>query len=267
MPIREFFKRYSFIVIVLAIAGVGVLVYFRENISGLLVFRERPQGELNIPEGGEEARRVAEDPPVLIPPYVGRDPGEIRPDPKEIAAFGGSDLDKIYSTIRTHAAAVSERADFLAGWLEIGLLKKGIGDYEGARDAWEYASVIRPLNSVSFANLGELYWKYLPDYPKSEANFRASIRNKSDDIGTYMSLSDLYSYSYTQKKGLADDVLLEGLEANPGNTDLMRWLAALYQRENNIPAALEWWKKVLVQNPSDGLVKETITELEAKRTP
>lgn len=250
------------LVVILAV----VSFLFRDSISDFLVVREKQNKDtLGSGEYGDgKNTSTSSTTPEKLPPYTGRDPAEFRPDPKETASFRKSDLDSLSSRVVMHARAVKENPDFLEGWLQIGLLKKVIGDFEGARDAWEYAGVIRPLNSVSFANLGELYWTYLPDYPRSEKNFLTSIRNKPDDPSTYISLSDLYFHSYSAKRGLADDILLEGLEANPNDINLMKWLASLYEREKNYSKALEWWKKVLAQNPSDELVRQAIADLEAK---
>ena len=35
-------------------------------------------------------------------------------------------------------------------WLQLGIYRKIIGDYEGASESWEYAGKIRPQNSTSF---------------------------------------------------------------------------------------------------------------------
>ncbi len=261
-------NKYLFLLLIIALAGVSFL--FRDSISDFLVVREKPgyTGALpDSPVGSGTSTRPAPgtgDGAKVEIPYSGRDPDEIRPKPDEVKGLSESQRERLYSDIGMHGRAVKENHDYFYGWIQVGLLKKVIGDYEGARDAWEYASAIRPLNSVSFANLGELYWRYSPDYPKSEKNFLTSIKNKPDDLSTYISLSDLYFYSYGAKKDRADDILLEGIKANPKNTDLMRWLASLYEREKEYVRALEWWKKVLAQNPSDQLVKQAIAELEAK---
>ncbi len=261
-------NKYLFLLLIIALAGVSFL--FRDSISDFLVVREKPgyNSALPIPntDSGTSTRPApgTGDGAKVEIPYSGRDPVEVRPNPDEVKGLSQIEREKLYSDINMHGRAVKGNPDFFFGWIQVGLLKKVIGDYEGARDAWEYAGVIRPFNSVSFANLGELYWRYLPDYPRSEKNFLTSIKNKPDDLSTYISLSDLYFYSYSAKRDRADDILLEGIQANPKNTDLMRWLASLYEREKEYSKALEWWKKVLVENPSDALVKQAITELEAK---
>src|SRR3989338_5758013 len=261
-------NKYLFALFLVVFAGIAFM--FRDSISDFLVVREKPGYTGVLPDStvgsGTSTRPDSgtDNGAKVSVPYSGRDPVEVRPNPDEVKGLSQGEREKMYSDIGMHGRAVKENPDFFFGWIQIGLLKKIIGDYEGARDAWEYAGAIRPLNSVSFANLGELYWRYSPDYPKSEKNFLTSIKNKPDDSSTYISLSDLYFYSYSAKKDRADDILLEGIKANPKNTDLMRWLASLYEREKEYSKALEWWKKVIVENLSDQLVKQAIADIEAR---
>lgn len=250
------------------------LVFFRSDVSRFLslmpnnnvslVIEERnttPDTSVYEPNGEENPQEaVASKAPV----YTGRDPAEIRPNPDEVKGLSESQREKTYSDIGDFGRAVKGNPDFFFGWIQLGLLKKVIGDYEGARDAWEYAGAIRPENSVSFANLGELYWRYLPDYPRAEKNFLTAIKNMPDDSSTYTSLSDLYYYSYSEKKDQADDILLKGIAANPKDSNLMRWLASLYEREKKYSEALGWWRKVLALFPRDAAVQERISELEKK---
>lgn len=262
-------------------AGIGIAAFFliaavflfRDTISGLFSFGPdfSPVKSGNI-LFSDQAKNSEKNKPNIssetaLPKYTGRDPQEVRPHSEEVKLFSEEQKEKLYSDIRMHGSAVKEKPDYLFGWIQVGLLKKIIGDYDGARDAWEYAGKIRPENSVSFANLGELYWRYLPDFTKSEINFKISIKNKPDDPATYMSLSDLYSYSYAGKKDLADDILLEGIVANPDSTDLMKYLANLYEREKEYVLALEWWQKALVKDPTNSEIAATIEALKKKITP
>ncbi|OGZ99608.1 MAG: hypothetical protein A3C07_04830 [Candidatus Sungbacteria bacterium RIFCSPHIGHO2_02_FULL_47_11] len=254
-------------------------VFFRDSLSRMLAFR--PDSVRHAPDViGERITDVSVDAadgpgtneqaalteiPREISPYTGRNPAEIRPLPEEIKLFSEEQLEKLYSTIGIHARAVRENPLFFNGWIQIGILKKVIGDFEGARDAWEYAGVIEPLNSLSFANLGELYWRYLHEYEKSELNFRISIKHKPGDPLTYISLADLYHYSYKEKSGEADDVLIEGLGVIPGDENLMRHLASIYEFRGEYEKSLEWWRQVAVKNPSDQSVIDKIAELANKK--
>ena len=174
--------------------------------------------------------------------------------PEEVKLFSEAQKQEIYRSLQNFGKSVKEKPDFFAGWLQLGLLKKNIGDFDGARDAWEYASIIRPLNDISFANLGQLYWRYLHLFSQSEKNFKMAIKNNPNDAGTYASLSDLYFYSMKEKADLADDVLLQGIAANPANADISKALAALYERKKEYANAIEWWQKTLALDPQNKIL-------------
>ncbi len=202
--------------------------------------------------------------PSQMPVYSGRPVDEVRPVSEEVKLFSEAQKQDIYNAIGNYGKAVKEKPDFFAGWLQLGLLKKNIGDFEGARDAWEYASVIRPLNDVSFANLGELYWRYLHQYAKSEINFKMAIKNNPNDPGTYASLSDLYFYSLKEKANLADDILFEGIAAIPKSTDMLKKLATLYERQGEYAKAIAEWQKLLVLDPQNTGIAAVIDALKKK---
>lgn len=196
--------------------------------------------------------------------YNGRPVEEVRPNPEDVKLFSESQKEEIYRSLQNYGKSVRENPDFFAGWLQLGLLKKVIGDFEGARDAWEYAGVIRPQNDVSFANLGELYWRYLHLYLQSEINFKISIKNNPSNVGTYVSLSDVYYYSLKEKYDLADDILLQGIAVNPQSVDLPRALGRLYERMGQYALALEWWSNVLTAEPENKEVASVIESLKKK---
>lgn len=198
------------------------------------------------------------------PKYVGRDPEEINSIPNEVALYSEEQRNNLYANIKNLGQAVKKDSGYFFGWMQLGLIKKVIGDFAGARDAWEYAGLISPANTTSFANLGEIYWRYLPDFPRAEKNFRISLKNKPNEFSTYDSLSQLYFFSYKEKKNLAYDVLLEGMTINPYDPNFPRALASLYERDGNWTKALEWWQKVLVAEPRNTDVAAAIASLKKK---
>lgn len=115
------------------------------------------------------------------------------------------------------------------GWVDLGVNYKIIGDYEAARDVWEYAAKLSPTWVVPYINLGDLYHYYLKDYQKSENDWKKAISLKPDEVDTYIELSKLYQFSYLSKKDQADDVLLEGIRNNPASIDLRVQLALYYK--------------------------------------
>lgn len=238
----SFLKRKEIIAAIIMAAIVAVALGFPSQIRSILGIGEE--------EGG-------------LPQYTGRPVREYREDPQEVRLFTQEQRDILRAKLEEHAGSLDVNPDNLDPWLQAGVIKKVIGDFEGARDAWEYASLIRPKNFVSFKNLGELYWHYLPDYPRSEENFRKAIENEPRFIDSYISLSELYRYSYTEKQSLAEAPLLDGIRENPDSKDLMIYLARFYRDHiKNKAKAIEYYEKFLKLAPDN---KDAREELEALR--
>lgn len=198
-----------------------------------------------------------------LPSYEGNPIREYREVPEEVRLFTQEQRDMLRQKLGDHAGSLDANPDQLDPWLQAGVIKKIIGDFEGARDAWEYASLIRPKNFVSFKNLGELYWHYLPDYPRSEENFRKAIENEPKFIDSYISLSELYRYSYTEKQNLAEAPLLDGIRANPGSKDLTIYLARFYRdHAKNKEKAIEYYEKFVELAPDNKDAREELEMLQ-----
>ena len=130
-------------------------------------------------------------------------------------------------------------------WLDLGSYRKQIGDYEGAREAWEYAAILAPESYVPWNNLGDLYAHYLKDYLKAEQNFKKAVVLKPDYIGGYRALYELYYYSYKEKANLAPQILKDGLAKNPPNTDLMVLLAQYHKETGDKTQARSYYNQAL----------------------
>src|SRR3989344_1582590 len=155
---------------------------------------------------------------------------------------------------------LAKTPDHMGGWMEVGLIRKGLCDYQGAADVWTYVGEIRPENSLSFANLGDLYTHFLVDYPKAEAAYLRAIENEKHDVNYFRNFFELYYY-YTEKKHLAEKVLLDGLNYNPNSQDLMTLLASYYRDNGNKEKAIEYFNKVLKLNPDNEAVKRELERL------
>lgn len=122
----------------------------------------------------------------------------------------------------TVAILAKKSTDFSA-WVNLGILRKTVGDYKGAEADWIYVTKLYPSSTVGFDNLGELYLDFLKDYPKAEANFKQSIKIDSHDINAYQQLFSLYTtYGYKQGTSAAADLVAQGLKANPNSQTLLQ---------------------------------------------
>ncbi len=125
-------------------------------------------------------------------------------------------------------ATLSANAVDFDAWIDLGEARKLGGDYAGAAADWEYVSVIYPKNIVSFANLGDLYTNFLPNYPKAAANYEHEIANNPAYEDSYSDLFSLFTNQYPQGTTTPQNVLKEGIAASPQSVDLYVLLARYY---------------------------------------
>ncbi len=111
-------------------------------------------------------------------------------------------------------------------WAKLGMKRKGIEDYEGAREAYAYALKLMPNNAVVSENLGVIYADYLKDYQKAEQYFRLAITMDPSVGYRYVRLFELYTYALEDAEK-AKEVLIEGISAVPGDVSLKTLLENL----------------------------------------
>ena len=162
--------------------------------------------------------------PVVSAPLLPKAPTIDRPilftdsTPKEMQESMRKEIGNIALSLKTDGTNFNN-------WMDLGLLRHTIGDYEGAREAWEYASALRPKNSISFSNLGNVYGYYLKDAAKAEKNLLQAIANDTKLVYLYMQTYDFY------RDVLKDSVKAKGIiekgVAVTGDDQLKKFLTEL----------------------------------------
>ena len=140
---------------------------------------------------------------------------------------------EITSEVRTIlAGCIKEWSDKIAkepnnseSWVFLGVEYKMAEDYEGAREAWEYAAYLSP-NSVAHQNLGDLYAYYLHDNAKAEDEFIEAIRLSPSAEYLYFKATEFYR-DVLKDLVKARAIVEKGIAANPSSTDLKSLLSSL----------------------------------------
>lgn len=136
--------------------------------------------------------------------------------------------------------ALSKNANDFSAWMNLALRYKGAGDYEGAREVWEYTTVKSPGDSRSPHNLGDLYHHFLNDFVKAEKYYLLSISSDPTVGINYLALHELYRDSY--KRGTADaaDILKKGIANVAGDQviDMYGMLGSYYRERGDAQNAI-----------------------------
>lgn len=212
-------KKNQYIIVGVALVAVfvGYVIYAdftKEKLATPLEFEE----EMIVEENKPQVELIAEKTPINnakkeIPvPDLDRQvviPNSILSSQKQV----------IIERIHTLAGLLRENNQSFNEWIDLGIERKGIEDYEGARQAWEYASAIRPQNSLSFNNLAVLYGYYLQNPVLAEKNYLKAIENDSKLPYLYMQTADFY-LEVLKNTEKAREILEKGLVEIPGDEAL-----------------------------------------------
>jgi tetratricopeptide (TPR) repeat protein len=107
--------------------------------------------------------------------------------------------DRAMPIIKQLQAQLKEKSTDFTGWLELGLQFSTVGDYEGARQAYEYAAALRPTSSVIFGNLGFIYGYHLKSPQKAEVAYKTAIANDPSQEYLQIQLFELYRDVFVDK--------------------------------------------------------------------
>lgn len=173
-------------------------------------------------------------------------------------------IDRFHQKFLAARTALEENPDNFSGWLNLGQAKHSVGDFEGARDAWEQLSAIRPDNSLSFGNLAALYTYDLYDADKAAYNFEKAIENSAGEPfnpNYYRNYFEFQLY-FNKDLGKAEQILLDGIEHNPESPDLPSALASFYADQGRYDDAIEYYEKSLEINPTNTAINQEIRRLQ-----
>jgi hypothetical protein len=128
-------------------------------------------------------------------------------------------------------------------WIALGLERKLLNDYINAAVDWEYASALYPQNTVSFGNLGDLYFNFIKDNAKAETNYVTAIKNNPADTQYYTDLQAVYFAQGNTSQGI--DIVKQGVAKNPEAVDLYINLARYYAAQHATALAKTYYDQAI----------------------
>jgi tetratricopeptide (TPR) repeat protein len=203
----------------LVLAGVAGFYINRDLKKIPVVENGNPDTSWKSPEENKTGGYTVKVEPVKSAPVVAI------PDLNRTVNFENAD-EKIRVKIMEISSALKKNSSDIASWIDLGSWRKAIGDYDGARLAWEYVTKVRPTDSVANGNLGDLYAYYLKDNQKAETYFLQALKNEPSSIFLYFKIAEFYRdvVKDTQK---AKDIVEQGIAKNPTSQELKDLLLSL----------------------------------------
>jgi tetratricopeptide (TPR) repeat protein len=133
---------------------------------------------------------------------------------QEAKMIMGKNIEDIASRLKKNSSSVDD-------WINLGIYRKEIEDYDGAKEAWSYASLLNPNNPVPFSNLGDLYGYYLKDKAMAEINILKAVEKDPASANWYVRAADFYR-EVEDDLAKAKAILEKGLVAIPNDASLIQ---------------------------------------------
>lgn len=147
--------------------------------------------------------------------------------------------------------------------LSLGSINRDVGDYAKAESAFYYASLIQPNAYPPYAQLGDLYFRYLKDYKKAETYYLKAVEIPSTYLEDYYyNLYELYRFFLKDEKR-AEDILIAGFEKYPHETNILASLANYYKEVGRTDEAITTYRKLLEVKPDSIVAKQALEKLGA----
>ena len=79
----------------------------------------------------------------------------------------------------------------------------------------------------------------------------------------HIALADFYDISYVEKKNEVEKVLLNGINLIPHDASLKVRLSAYYEKQGDVPKAIQYLKVAIIDDPSLIEVQKKLQNLES----
>lgn len=178
-------KYYFFIILIIIAAGIAAYFYFAKFYS--------PQDQIKV--------------------YTAED------FPNALERMSEDILEKTLADLNNQYQKKEEGDHIYIRWINIGILKKRLGDYVGTEEAWQNAISYNPDQALAFGNLADLYLFDLGENEKAEEYYKKVLTMNPNHFNYYHGLAALYRYNTTEKAGLIEDLMLDGAKINPGEAE------------------------------------------------
>lgn len=145
---------------------------------------------------------------------------------RPIIAPSGMSEDKVAlarEKIQELSAILKENSRLFSHWLDLGTYRKMIEDFDGAFEAWQYASVLQPNDARPYNNIGNLYVYYLHNNEEGEKYLLEAIEKSPDGLQYYAAAFEFYYYVLKDEKR-GKDILEEGIARNQSTASPLREL-------------------------------------------
>lgn len=138
-------------------------------------------------------------------------------------------------------------------WIDIGNRKLVLKDFDGAVEAWDYATRLDSNKNLAYANLANYYKSFAKDYQKADYYYNLVISKDSTGyFFDYQSYAELYIDYLPVDPYKVETIMLAGADkaVGPSKLEFYRYLYTFWQERDNKNKVEQYKAKVLEIDPN-----------------
>jgi tetratricopeptide (TPR) repeat protein len=148
--------------------------------------------------------------------------------------------------------AIKANDDVYVHWISIGVIKKGLGNPQGAEEAWQKAIDFNPDSILGYGNLAGLYMYEFKDNEKAEEYYKKALELDPTNYNFYYELATLYRYRQPEKAGLIEELINKGAQLNSKQRKTFyNYLGGYFEKEGNDPEKAKYFRQKAAEVSSD----------------
>lgn len=213
-------RKWIFVVIAVVFAAGGAFFlvdgwqdFLVSRIGGTkMTVEENLNDSADVVGQGGTIELIPINDPEVAPPEIRKPIVFPKDTPKAVEEDVRMQFEEVYRTLESDHLNVSQ-------WTELGNLRKLVGDYEGAIEAWEYGLLLSPKSMVLHTNIAGVYGYFLRDYTLAEKYYRLAIEHSPSSLQAYGQAYEFFS-GVLKDQEKATGIIELGLEHNPNSPEL-----------------------------------------------
>jgi hypothetical protein len=144
------------------------------------------------------------------------------------ATFTDAQKKDVQTHVDQYVAELKKDKLTFNAWIDLGLYRKNVQDYQGAFEAWNYASLIQPTNALPVINTASLYGYDVHDQVKAEKYYLKAIGVEPTlEYGYFVTA--MYYQEVLNDIPKAISIVEKGIKAIPSSLELRSFKSSLQE--------------------------------------
>ncbi len=171
--------------------------------------------------------------------------------------------DRFTQQVKDSKEKIQANGEDFDSWISLGIAEYQLGNLADAAFAYESAGALRPTNSLSFSNLGDVYVK-MGKLVKARLAYERALANNQSYEQHYLKLAEFLQTYVPGSKADIEAMFERGVAELPNNYTIVSAYAGWREQVGDFVSARILWEQLLRLNPGNKAIQDAIERINGK---